>query len=407
VKSGRRSSARSRSAPSVTLRNTFARTGFALAVAGRSLPLCSGLSPLLTISSKLKRVAVAVVQLAITFASLYYLFRDPQKRHEMAVTITRARGQWVLAGIAVYGVVELLAALRWKLLLDVQGIVIRPVRVWTLLLISVFFNFVIPGGTGGDVVRTFYLLKEAPGRKGPAVLSVLMDLIVGLFALVLLTVGCVAFRWSWLTSTPSAHSYVVMALLLLAGCTGVIVFSFIASGFGLVHKLPQRMPGRERIAEFALAYYHYARAWPATLIAILGSVFCQLGYFAIFYCAGRALETPADRVPTLGEMCTIMPFVNTITSLPISLGGLGVREGLFQVFLHQLCGVEPSLAVVISSLGFLLTAVWGAIGGILYAFYRPSEHAKLGAMRDEMKAMEHTVAEEEIELELAEEEERR
>jgi uncharacterized membrane protein YbhN (UPF0104 family) len=172
-----------------------------------------------------------------------------------------------------------------------------------------------------------------------------------------------------------------MALILLIGSAGTIFFSFVASGCGLVHKLPARMPGRERIAEFALAYNHYARAWPATLLAIVSSIFSQLGYFTTFYCAARALQTPLDQIPTLRELCTIMPFVNTITSLPISLGGLGVREGLFQVFLNELVGTEKSLAVVISWLGFLLTAVWGGIGGLLYLFYRPTEHAKLGKIR--------------------------
>ena len=95
-----------------------------------------------------------------------------------------------------------------------------------------------------------------------------------------------------------------------------------------------------------------------------------------------------------------MPTVNSITALPISLGGLGVREGLFQVFLHKLAGVHGAVAMVISTTGFLITATWGAIGGILYLGYRSTDHARVKQMREEIAAVEHEVAEAELALEL-------
>ncbi len=362
--------------------------------------------PFLAIPPKLQRLAVTLVQIAITAGILTYLLHDPVKRHEMAETLLRARGWWVLAGIGAYGAVECLAALRWKLLLHVQGIDLRPLRLTMLVLIGVFFNFFIPGGTGGDVVRVFYLLREAPERKSAAVLSVLVDRIIGLFALIALACIFIGLRWSWLTSTPSTRGYVWMTLSILAVASGGVVFSVIASGLGLVHKLPMRLPGRDRIAEFALAYNHYARAWPATLAALLGSMISHLGYIFTFFCASKAIESPLSNIPTYGELCTIMPVVNTITALPISLGGMGVREGLFQVFLNELVGVEKSVAVVISSLGFLLSATWGALGGLIYIVYRPSEHARMASIRAEVAALEHTVAESERAMEVAGEEAR-
>jgi hypothetical protein len=90
--------------------------------------------------------------------------------------------------------------------------------------------------------------------------------------------------------------------------------------------------------------------------------------------------------------------------MPISLGGLGVREGLFQIFLSRLCGVSEGVAVVISSTGYFLTFVWGLIGGVLYLFYRPSEHARLREIKTEVAAFEHSVAEQEVAMEIAEEE---
>jgi hypothetical protein len=67
-----------------------------------------------------------------------------------------------------------------------------------------------------------------------------------------------------------------------------------------------------------------------------------------------------------------MPLVNTITGVPISFGGVGVRETLFQTLLGQLAQVPPALAALSASLGYAIQASWGVIGGLAYLFVRPS-----------------------------------
>jgi uncharacterized membrane protein YbhN (UPF0104 family) len=314
---------------------------------------------------------------------------------------------WIMAGILIYGVLELLSAVRWQWLLRVQGIQLSWMRVFLLTVIGVFFNFFIPGGTGGDVVKIFYLLKETPGQRGLALLSVLVDRILGLLGLALLAAGLIGARWSWLVSTPETARYVWPAVIILIFTVGGIHFSWMISRRGLVHKLPARFPGRDKLAELAVAYTLYGRAWRTTLAALAVSMAAHVGYFAVFYCAARALAHDGARLPTFMELSTIMPIVNVLAAMPISLGGLGVREGLFQVFLSNLCGVSEAVAVVTSSTGYILTLMWGLIGGVVYLFYRPTEHARLREIRSEVATLEHAVAEEEVALEIAEEEKRR
>ncbi len=67
-----------------------------------------------------------------------------------------------------------------------------------------------------------------------------------------------------------------------------------------------------------------------------------------------------------------MPIVNTLTALPISLAGIGIRESLFQVLLHDLCGIPAGVGAAIGSLGFAMRAVWGLPGGVLLLRYRRS-----------------------------------
>ncbi len=360
----------------------------------------------------MKKAVLTTLQIVVTIGVLFLVFRDPHKRGEMARALGNADQLWLFVGFAIYGFVEIVAGIRWQLLLRVQGIVLSWTRVFMLLLVGLFFNFFIPGGTGGDVVKIFYLLKETPGKRSAALLSVLVDRLIGLFGLILLAGLLIAARWQWLTSSPLTEKWVWTALAILGGSVVSIAPTFVLTGFGLVHKLPARMPGRDKIAELALAYNLYGRAWRPSLAALVLSIIAHLGYFAVFYCAARAYQHDNVRIPTLGELCAILPIVNTIAAMPVSVGGLGVREGLFQIFLSNLHSSEgvpvstKAVAVVISSTGYFLTLIWGLIGGVLYWFYRPSEHARFRDIQTEVAALEHTVAEEEVAMEIAEEEKR-
>ncbi len=351
----------------------------------------------------LKKACLTILQIAVTVAILCYLFWKPEARHEMAQTLRRADPSWLVLGFLMYGVVELVAGWRWQILLRVQGIQLSWLRLWCLLLIGVFFNYFIPGGTGGDIVKIFYLLKETPGQRTVALLSVLVDRLIGLIALIFFAAIFTACNWHWLTSSPVVAHCVWPALLILGSSLAGLHGSYIVTKYGWIHYLPKRMPGRDKIAELAMAYGVYGRAWRSTLGALALSMVAHFSYIAVFYCTGQALQDAAQhlRVPTYYEMCVILPLVNTLSAMPVSVGGLGVREGLFQVFLHQLCGVRETDAVLISSTGYLLTFFWGLIGGVLYLFYRPSDHSRLRDIKKEVASLEHTVAEEEVALEAA------
>ncbi|MGE5214462.1 MAG: hypothetical protein ACM3NN_12325 [Nitrospirota bacterium] len=73
-------------------------------------------------------------------------------------------------------------------------------------------------------------------------------------------------------------------------------------------------------------------------------------------------------VATLADILTIMPLVNTITSLPILLGGVGVRETLFQELLGHLAHVPPAIAAFTASLGYTNQISWALVGGAVFLF---------------------------------------
>jgi hypothetical protein len=127
----------------------------------------------------MKKTLLTTAQIAVTVALLYYVFRDPAKRAQMGAALAVANYWWILAAIGTYFIVCVAAAYRWQVLLRVQGIRLANLRVGALFMIGMFYNQFMPGGTGGDIIKTYLLFKETPDRKAGALLAVLFDRIIG------------------------------------------------------------------------------------------------------------------------------------------------------------------------------------------------------------------------------------
>jgi hypothetical protein len=90
-----------------------------------------------------------------------------------------------------------------------------------------------------------------------------------------------------------------------------------------------------------------------------------------------------------------MPIVATVTALPISVGGAGLREGLFIKILGALYATPEPIATLVSLSGFMMQVFWSLIGGAIYLAYRSTEHASLAEMEksvdDLEKRVEHNI----------------
>jgi uncharacterized protein (TIRG00374 family) len=349
----------------------------------------------------MKKVLLTTAQVAITIALLYFVFRDPAKRAQMGTALSLANCWWMALGIVAYLAVEIAAAVRWQVLLRVQGIRLSNMRVGGLFLIGMFYNQFMPGGTGGDIIKSYLLLKETPDKKAGALLAVMFDRVIGLVALIGITGVLISLRYHWLAQLPETRRLLYLLLIVLGSSVLALVTSFIISGFNLFNRLPHRFPGREKLLEVSAAYQLYARHWRATLVALAMSLIAHLGTFATFLCVAYALHaedvrvTPPTPVPVV-DFFAIMPIERTISSLPISFGGAGWREIVLQILLHNLAGVREGVANLIGSLGFLIILICSVPGGIVYFFYRPSGrtgHVKLKEMQREVATLEHDIAE--------------
>ncbi len=339
----------------------------------------------------MKKILITVIQLVVTIALLVWVYHDPKKLGEMRQALTHARFQWLAAGLLAYFVVEAAAAFRWHVLLKVQGIRLTVPRVSGLFLIGMFYNQFLPGGTGGDIIKSYLLLKETD-RKAGALLAVVFDRFIGLVALVVITVTLVSMRFDLLAQTHETRRYLWILIILLGVSISSLALSFVVSGFNLFHLLPHRFPGRDKLIEIAAAYHLYARHWIASLVAFLASLIAHLSTFTTFLCAAFALRADVN----VTNFFAVMPIERTISALPISFAGVGLREKVLQTMLHQVCGVPEGVAVLIGSLSFLMMVLCCLPGGIVYFFYRPSGvegRVRIREMQREVATMEHEITE--------------
>jgi len=337
----------------------------------------------------LKKIIMTLLQAAVTLFLLWLLFHDPAKRHQMVEALQTANLLWLIPGFICFGLVLVTSAFRWQLLMKVQGIDFGWFRVWQLVMIGMFFNLCLPGGVGGDLIKVFFAMREAPKAKSGVFLSIVVDRIAGMFALILVSLGVFLYFREELMSLPMVRAFLVTVVIIFGAFMGLILFGLIIDRFHLAKRLPAKMPGHSAIMDVSRAFSVYARAWKSVVAAIVISLPLNLFIFGAAIFAADAFKGN----PGAAAMTSVIPIVNTISSLPISLAGIGVREKLFAVMLHSLYGTSENLAVLISITGFSLMVLWGLIGGIIYMTYKPGDggSVSISQMETAVEGVEHQI----------------
>ena len=318
----------------------------------------------------MKKYLLPVIQILITVGLLCWIFRDPDQNRKMLEAIGKAKADgglwWFLPGIAALGLAVLLQTWRWMILLRVQEITVSFSRALRIIFSGMFFNLFLLGSTGGDVIKIFFIMRETPDKKAGALLSVFIDRVVGVLALATVSAVVILARWDELLK--SAPMGVLTVALILGGSLGFIFAAWLVDRLNLTSKLPHWLPMHDKVVEAAAAFSQYAKAGRAVGKAFLLSLPAHLLIFSTFYFAAKAFSAGLSLI---GVFC-VMPIVSTVTALPISLGGAGVREGLFITLLGALYQTPKEIAMSISISGFLIVVFWSLTGGLVYLLYRSS-----------------------------------
>jgi hypothetical protein len=269
----------------------------------------------------------------------------------MGEALSRVRAGLLLIAIGLYVMGQLLSASKWGLVAAVLGLR-RPWGEYArFYFIGMFVNLLGPSTVGGDLTRALSL--GGTGQRTVAVHSVVFDRVSGLVVLVVIgLVGLLAFPRYPL---PRALG------MLSAGVLAALLFSWwiVPRAAALVFPTGHRL--RTLIQEELAPLWKDRR-----LLVTVGAISATFHVIevTIQYVLTRALglEVPFS-------YCLIFhPAVAVLSAVPVTVAGLGVREGGY-VFFLGLIGVPGGAAFTAGVLWFAVRVV-GALPGALLLFQR-------------------------------------
>jgi len=281
---------------------------------------------------------------------------------------------WLLLGILFAGVENLLGTIRWRIFLRMFGMQVPFWKSMQVCLVALFCNTFLLGAAGGDLVRAGWLIRRGYG-KTDSLLTVIMDRVSGLVGLLVYTLVFTLWNWNWLMRSSDAPKLFAGVIAYEIVAFALIAVTLVISARGMTNSLPEWAPFPDFVRKMGAGYAKFAHQPGGTVRACALSMVMLLGYFAVFWCSARAFGCAISFV----DMATLMPVVDVISALPVSVGGMGMREGLFVILLGQLAGVPRATAFSISLIGYFVNVSWGLVGAAILPFFK-------GIVRDAREA---------------------
>ena len=294
------------------------------------------------------------LRVAATVALMAFVLRGIEWQ-KLLTLLEHCDWRWWFAGFLVSVIVQMTAAVRWAALARPIGF---PFSIGTFVwrfFEGLFFNLCLPSSIGGDVVKAYRLADSTAGRL-LAGCTVLADRLTGLAALGVLA-GTALLAKEWALGMAAT-------LALGAALLGGVFLAFwlvVGSLDRLLDMIPEQHAARHFIAQL-LPY----KMRPSLMVRAVGwSLLVQMGGSVSVAFVARALGV----VLPLSVWFAVVPLVALAMVVPLSINGVGVREGGL-AFLLKPAGVSTDAAVAIGLLWFLATILTGLIGGLLFLLDR-------------------------------------
>ena len=298
----------------------------------------------------LLRSAVSVVLLALLVRRVHVSSLVPTWDLPTALSLAGAL-LLTLTGIV-------LSTIRWRQVLSALGL---PTAVRPLLshyLAGLFVGNFLPSTIGGDVLRVARL-AAVNGDRPDTFASVVLERLTGWLVLPMLTLGAMVVNPGLvrLGAASTVALTISITTLVLLGCTLAVVAS---------PRLGGRLAGRPGWQRFAGAVHVGLARLRAHPVAALSVLAAGLAYQLVVVLSGLLATRALDLDVSLTAAMAFMPAVAIAQVIPISLGGLGVREGAFVLFLGPL-GVPTASAVALGLLVYGLNLCVSLLGAPAFA----------------------------------------
>lgn len=305
----------------------------------------------------IKNIVSMAVKIGVSALILYFLFRGIDMKAFWA-TFTSVKPWAVVLAAGIIISMQSVSSLRWSVILK-KDMDVPYRKLLSIYFIGMFFNNFLPTMVGGDLVKGYYLYKYS--NKGDVSLaSIFMDRYAGFTALMVITAISLIPGYALIQGTelPAFFAlliggFSVMSLVLWVGPLHSWVMSILAKihFYGINRKI-------DTFYKVLMSYKaHHGILWKIFVCSVYVQCAVMIGYYILGSALG--MEVP------VGYFFLYIPLITAVAMLPISLSGLGLREGAF-VFLFTRVGATVEQATALSLMWFAISALVSIIGGIEY-----------------------------------------
>ena len=269
---------------------------------------------------------------------------------------------WLLLVVAIPGIhliTILLRAIRLRTILRGLGL---NSSLWTLSLVQlkgVFVTSFLPGQISGDIYRTYLVSKET-GRSYESIAGILVEKTLGAGALVLVCLMSLVYAVHWIGQPAFeelVRPVVVLATVFLVSCVVAMVVGNAGLGTERLGATERGRRMREILRQVSSLLFR--RRCLATVLLL--SVLLQMAVVVFYFTVARAIHYD---LPAVVFLVTI-PLLELVLLLPISVGGLGVRE-VALVYLLAPFDVSVAQALALSLLSLAVSTAVKILSGAAY-----------------------------------------
>jgi len=333
-------------------------------------------------NQKIRRIVVFVLKLGVAGALLAWLITSGQLRFSDLARAFRTGSLMLVATFLIYNVCVFLTASRWRMLLVAQGLEAGRLECLRMAYIGCFFSSLLPGGTGGDVVKAYYVARDRH-KKAEAVTTVVLDRVFGLYCMLGFASVALLARFDHLWNYPgeAGPSGLTPTQMIAVGVLGAFIVATIAvvallskGCRRLVHWLADHLPGRlgDVLRRMYEAFYLYrSHHWLLVkFVAYSASAHALLtgGIWLLGVALGDPLALGGSRAL---NYLFIIPVGLILNGLPIAPAGIGVFEwALGLLFASVLAPGEANLGPTVAALGHIVILLTNQIGLVFYLLAR-------------------------------------
>lgn len=314
-----------------------------------------------------------LLKIAVTVGLLLFLLSQ-LNRAELLKSFASAQPLWLLAGLVLYLIAILLGVLKWYVLVRARRLDVSYAELAEYTFTGLFLGNGLPSNIGGDIVRAIGLTRASPAAAEVALMSVVVDRLLGLSAYLtaaLLNVGLVAVLLSDAQGLETLEIAIVVVVGIFVGGCALFLSRRVAGHVAAWFKLGPLA----RFEANARRIYHAIQSYRSSYAALAVNGVLSAGILVIatlgWYSIARALQL---EIPLL-YFFLFNPLIAFVLLLPISLNGLGPKEAT-TVFFFGLVGVPSESAFAMSLLFHAIVILTSLPGGVWWLRGRRYAHGR-------------------------------